>query len=85
MDFLKSSSWFRLFFIAQNDGSRTARGFADFLALYRPSFLKKVSFISTKEFIEKEGNESGRFPIPEQLSKKVLASKKECIPMKKGK
>lgn len=63
----------------------TARGFGDFLTLHNPEFLKKVPVISTEEFIEREGKENGRFPIPVELQFKVNNAKKECLAMKIGK
>jgi len=60
------------------------RGFADFFPLHSPEFLKKVSIISTEEFIEREGKENGRFPVPVELQFKVNNAKKECFPMKKA-
>uniref|UniRef100_A0A7S2W8P9 O-fucosyltransferase family protein n=1 Tax=Eucampia antarctica TaxID=49252 RepID=A0A7S2W8P9_9STRA len=60
----------------------TVRGFGDFLTLHNPEFLKKVPIISTEEFIEREGKENGRFPIPVELQFKVNNAKKECFPMK---
>ncbi len=74
------------------DKSNPNRGFADFYPFNTPEFKKRIPWITTEEFIKREGGEGGRFPIPEMLIDKevvdrsyanitredVINSSKEC-------
>eukprot|EP00560_Eucampia_antarctica_P009332 CAMPEP_0197828014 /NCGR_PEP_ID=MMETSP1437-20131217/4668_1 /TAXON_ID=49252 ORGANISM="Eucampia antarctica, Strain CCMP1452" /NCGR_SAMPLE_ID=MMETSP1437 /ASSEMBLY_ACC=CAM_ASM_001096 /LENGTH=621 /DNA_ID=CAMNT_0043429079 /DNA_START=24 /DNA_END=1889 /DNA_ORIENTATION=+ len=72
------------FYLLQADTEKEQRGFADFFPLHSPEFLKTVPIISTEEFIEREGQENGRFSVPPELKVQVNAAKKECKNFKKA-
>lgn len=53
-----------LFSFLQKGTGKKHKGFADFFPLHTEEFKKRVPVITMQEFIEREGGESGRVPLP---------------------
>ena len=71
--------------IAQADKDNIFRGFADFFPLHTPEFAKRVKIISMEEFVDREGGDDGRVPVPASMLENVTASVKSCDKRKNSK
>jgi hypothetical protein len=70
-------------YLLHHDSASRHRGFADFFPLQTAAFQSRVKVISFAEFLEREGGEHGRLPVPEAHREAVTAAADHCEHRKK--
>lgn len=71
-------------YLLNKDKADKHREFGNFYPLKSTQWREKLNIITTEEFLEREGGEDGRFPIPAENRAAVLNAAKGCVHMKKA-
>lgn len=72
-------------YLLSHDKKEKHKNFGDFFNLQDETFQSRLNVITMSEFLEKEGGDDGRYPIPEENKERILKSSLECDKRAKSK
>ncbi|KAL7535423.1 hypothetical protein ACHAXR_009712 [Thalassiosira sp. AJA248-18] len=71
-------------YLLRNDGAKKHRGLDGFFYMSGDYYKERVRFITMEQFIRREGNPGGQFPVPVEKMDDLLRASRICAPGRHG-